>query len=204
MTRALRPTLTGLPVLETDRSTWRGPQAGDWPAFRDYRALPRIACAGGIKTAHEAAEQFAPFFGHWVLRGFDRLIAEDRATGQPTGQPIGQPTGHFGPMQWEDGAKVELTWSLWTATAEGKGLASETATEMRDRVLGPPGLTAARAKVHRDNAASHAIARRLGGHVAQNHRSHRLCERLGGVVDPTAPVQEPDDVVYRYRAGGAA
>jgi RimJ/RimL family protein N-acetyltransferase len=178
MTLALRPTLTGLPVLETERLTLRGPQAADWPAFRDYRASPRTAYTGGTKTAHQAAEQFASFFGHWVLRGFGRLIAEDRSTRQPV--------GHFGPMQWEDGAEVELTWSLWTAETEGKGLASEAATVMRDWVFGPLGLTVARAEVHRDNAASHAIARRLGGWVAQDERPKWMTEgavyRFGGAA----------------------
>ncbi|WP_405053992.1 GNAT family N-acetyltransferase, partial [Tabrizicola sp.] len=71
-----RPQLIGLPVLETDRLILRGPLPGDWPAFRDYRASPRTAFTGGPKKAHEAAEQFASFFGHWVMRGFGRLIAE--------------------------------------------------------------------------------------------------------------------------------
>lgn len=178
MTLAPRPTLTGLPVLETERLTLRGPQAGDWPAFRDYRASPRTAFTGGTRTAQQAAEQFASFFGHWVMRGFGRLIAEDRATCQPI--------GHFGPMQWEDGTEVELTWSLWTNDAEGKGLATEAATAMRDWAFGPLGLTTARAEVHRDNAASHAIARRLGGRI----------------VSDLVPKWMTEGAVYRF--GGAA
>ncbi|WP_309664584.1 GNAT family N-acetyltransferase, partial [Tabrizicola sp.] len=150
------------PVLETDRLILRAPQPGDWPAFRDYRASPRTAYTGGIRKEHEAAEQFASFFGHWVMRGFGRLIAEDRATGRAL--------GHFGPMQWEDGAQVELTWSLWTPEAERRGIATEAARAMHDWVFGPLGLTSAHAEVHRDNAASHAIARRLGGQVAADRR----------------------------------
>jgi [ribosomal protein S5]-alanine N-acetyltransferase len=174
MTFALRPALTGLPVLETERLVLRGPQRGDWPAFRDYRASPRTVFAGGIKKEHEAAEQFASFFGHWVMRGFGRLIAEDRVTRHSI--------GHFGPMQWEDGAEVELTWSLWHPGSEGKGLATEAAAAMRAWVFGPLGLTSARAEVHRDNAASHAIARRLGG-------------RLEPGIQPT---WMPDGAIYRF------
>jgi RimJ/RimL family protein N-acetyltransferase len=151
------PQLTGLPVLETERLVLRGPQAADWPAFREYRLSGRTLFTGGVKKPHEAAEQFASFFGHWVLRGFGRLIAEDRASGQPL--------GHFGPMQWEDDGEVELTWSLWTAGAEGRGLATEAALALRDWVFGRLRLPVAVAMVHRDNAASHAIARRLGGQV---------------------------------------
>lgn len=156
--------LTGLPVLTTARLVLRGPQAADWPVFRDYRLSPRTAFTGGVKKPHEAAEQFASFFGHWVLRGFGRLIAEDRATGQPL--------GHFGPMQWDDAGEVELTWSLWTAEAEGRGLATEAALALRDWVFGRLNLPMAIAAVHRDNAASHAIARRLGGEVIPGRVPH--------------------------------
>lgn len=179
MTYAVRPALTGLPVLETERLVLRAPQPGDWPHFRDYRASPRTVFAGGKKKEHEAAEQFASFFGHWVMRGFGRLIAEDRATHQPL--------GHFGPMQWEDGAEVELTWSLWTAEAEGRGLATEAAAAMHAWAFRVLGLGSARAEVHRDNAASHAIARRLGG----------------AVVPDLAPKWMPEGAVYRF-SGWAA
>ncbi len=157
MMTTARPQLIGLPVLETERLILRGPQAGDWPAFRDYRQSARTAFTGGPKKPHQAAEQFASFFGHWMMRGFGRLIAQDRSTGQPL--------GHFGPMQWDDGGEVELTWSLWTDAAEGRGLATEGAIAIRDWAFGALGLRGAIAAVHRDNAASHAIARRLGGSV---------------------------------------
>ena len=179
MTLALRPALIGLPVVETERLVLRAPQRSDWPAFRDYRASPRTVYAGGPKSEQEAAEQFASFFGHWVLRGFGRLIAEDRATRRPI--------GHFGPMQWKDDGEVELTWSLWTAEAEGQGLATEAAAAMRTWAFGPLGLISARAEVHRDNVASHAIARRLGGRLLPDAR----------------PAWMADGAVYHF-AGGAA
>ena len=163
MTSQARAQLIGLPVLETERLILRAPQASDWPAFRDYRASARTAYTGGPKAEPAAAEQFASFFGHWVLRGFGRLIAEDRASGQAL--------GHFGPMQWQDGAEVELTWSLWTASAEGRGIAREAASAMQDWAFGTLDLPSARAEVHRDNAASHAIARRLGGQVVAGLRT---------------------------------
>lgn len=157
MIPAVAPSLTGLPVLATERLVLRGPQAGDWPAFRTFRMSPRTAFTGGPRTAQQAAEQFAALFGHWVLRGFGRLIAEERASGQPV--------GHFGPLQWDDAGEVELTWSLWTAEAEGRGLATEAALAVKGWVFGALGLTSAIVQVHRDNAPSHAIARRLGGQV---------------------------------------
>ena len=180
MTNPAHPQLIGLPVLETERLILRAPQASDWPAFRDYRLSPRTAFTGGVKKPHEAAEQFASFFGHWVLRGFGRLIAQDKLTGQPI--------GHFGPMQWEDGGEVELTWSLWTAAAEGKGLATEAARAVKVWAFDVARLGPAIAAVHRDNAASHAIARRLGGPV----------------IDGRPPVWCDHGMVYRFAEGGAA
>jgi [ribosomal protein S5]-alanine N-acetyltransferase len=177
MTPTLHPHLIGLPVLETERLILRGPVAADWPVFRDYRSSVRTAYTGGPKKPHQAAEQFASFFGHWVMRGFGRLIAEDRSTGAPV--------GHFGPMQWDDAGEVELTWSLWTADAEGRGLATEGAVAMRDWAFGALGLRGAIAAVHADNAASHAIARRLGG----------------AVIDGRRPEWFDDGVVYGFAAG---
>jgi [ribosomal protein S5]-alanine N-acetyltransferase len=173
-------TLSNVPVLETARLILRGPQAADWPRFLDYRRSDRTAFTGGPLTEQKAAEQFASFFGHWVMRGFGRLIAEERVTGLPL--------GHFGLMQWQDGAEPELTWSLWTAEAEGRGIATEAARAMAGWVFGALGLTTARAEVHRDNAASHSIARGLGGRVIADAR----------------PTWFDDGDVYRFTAGGVA
>lgn len=172
--------LTGLPELHSERLMLRAPAAADWPAFRDYRASERTVFSGGPKDEVTAAQQFAAFFGHWVMRGFGRLIAQDRATGQPL--------GHFGPMQWVEGAPVELTWSLWTAEAEGRGIATEAARVMKDWAFGALGLTSARAEVHADNAASHAIARRLGGRIDPGQR----------------PAWADRGTVYLFTGGGAA
>jgi RimJ/RimL family protein N-acetyltransferase len=180
MTLPAAPQLTGLPVLETERLVLRGPQAGDWPVFRVFRMSDRTAFTGGPRTAQQAAEQFAAMFGHWVLRGFGRLIAEDRASGRPL--------GHFGPLHWDETDEVELTWSLWSAEAEGRGLATEAALAMKGWVFGALGLSSAIVQVHRDNAASHAIARRLGGQV--------IAGRVPGWTEA--------GTVYRLMAGGGA
>lgn len=78
MTVAL-PELTGLPVLQTERLVLRAPRAADWPAFRAYRMDPQ-RFAGGPKTEVQAAEPFASFFGHRVMRGVGRQGAEQGAS----------------------------------------------------------------------------------------------------------------------------
>jgi [ribosomal protein S5]-alanine N-acetyltransferase len=150
------------PILTTPRLILRAPEASDWPTFREYRTSARTVFAGGPKTPVQAAEQFASFIGHWALRGFGRLIAVDRATKAPL--------GHFGPMQWQDDGEIELTWSLWAKDAEGKGLAAEACRAMHAWVFGTVGVQTAIAPVHRDNAASHAIARHLGGTLIKGRR----------------------------------
>lgn len=69
MTQAMRPQLIGLPVLETERLVLRAPMATDWPAFLSFRHSARTAFVGGTKNAHQAAEQFAGFLGHWMDAG---------------------------------------------------------------------------------------------------------------------------------------
>lgn len=169
--------LSGLPTLATERLTLRAPQASDWPTFREFAMSSRTAFVGGAKTQDKAAEKFAAFFGHWVMRGFGRLIAEDRATGLAL--------GHFGPMQWLDGGPIELTWSLWRPEAEGRGFATEAARAMTEWTFAALGLTAAHAEVHRDNAASHAIAQKLGGQVIAGQK----------------PIWFEDGAVYHFTAG---
>ena len=158
----MHPALLGTPVLRTERLALRAPVAGDWPTFRDFAMSDRTAYVGGIKTEDEAAQKFAAFIGHWILRGFGRLIAVEGESDKPI--------GHFGPMQWRDGGEVELTWSLWSPLAQGKGFALEAARAVTDWAFGTLGLTSARAEVHRDNHASHAIARRIGGQLRADER----------------------------------
>ena len=51
MTPTLRPTLTGLPVLETERMILRAPQASDWPAFRACHQSPRTVAPDAVGAA---------------------------------------------------------------------------------------------------------------------------------------------------------
>ena len=159
---APHPELIGLPVIETDRLVLRGPQASDWPMFRDFTMSNRATFVGGPKNEAETAQKFAGFFGHWVMRGFGRLIAVDRTTGSPV--------GHFGPMQWIDNAEIELTWSLWTADAEGKGFATEAAKAMKAWVFPALSIKTARAEVHQNNPASSRIALALGGKLRDGEK----------------------------------
>jgi ribosomal-protein-alanine N-acetyltransferase len=111
------------------------------------------ASAARNPATHVVVERFCAMIGHWTLRGFGRLgICLD---------PAEPAIGHVGPLQLGDGAP-ELTWTLWSADHEGHGYATEAARCVLDHLFaqGWPGLVA---HVAEANAASHAVARRLGG-----------------------------------------
>ena len=149
------------PTLTTERLVLRGPEAGDWPAYRAYRLTPRSTLGGSGGGEAAAWAQFAALFGHWVLRGFGRFVMVLRTTGAAI--------GHAGPFHPEGHPEPELTWTLWSAADEGRGLAFEAASAVRRHVFGDLGWRTAVSYIAPDNA-----------------RSARLAERLGARPDPAA------------------
>ena len=147
--------LHGAPVLDTARLILRAPEAADLPAFVTYATSARTAFVGGPKAPAQAVEKFAGMIGQWVLKGFGRFVLVERESGAAI--------GHAGPLQMEARVAPELTWSLWRADAEGRGLAFEAAQAVAAWVFGPLGLRFATTVIHRDNLRSHRIATGIGG-----------------------------------------
>ena len=155
--------LSGTPTLRTERLVLRAPEAGDWPAFRDFLHSDRARfIRTGEMTPALAWRSFGHFVGHWVMRGFGSFVYH--RAGDPA--PLGA-TGPWFPEGWPE---REIGWTVWSLEAEGHGFAAE----------------AARA------AIAHAF-RDLGWDTAvsyvdpENHRSVALAERLGARRDPEAP-----------------
>jgi RimJ/RimL family protein N-acetyltransferase len=142
------------PVIRTERLTLRMPQAGDWQAFRAFRLSGRAAPVFAAETEGLSWTLFAAFFGHWQLRGFGRFIIEDRATAETI--------GHVGPYFPQGWPEPELTWSLWTDSAEGQGIAYEAALAARDYVYRNLGWKTAVSFIDSANTRSIALATRLG------------------------------------------
>ncbi|SDW23065.1 GNAT family N-acetyltransferase [Roseicitreum antarcticum] len=153
----MMPDLTHTPVLETPQLFLRAPRASDLPALVAYATGARTRFVGGPRDVYAATEKFAGMIGQWVLRGFGRFILTDRDSGAAL--------GHAGPLQMDTTQPLELTWSLWDAASEGRGLASEAALATTGWVFETLTPTVAHTQIHRDNTASHAIARKLGGQV---------------------------------------
>lgn len=177
MTYRLEQDAIGGPVLQTARLRLRMPRLSDIePSYR-FWSSDRSHLMGGPWTMETLTAETQGLLDQWQKHGFSLFTV--------TLHESDDGIGGIGPFYPDTHPEPELGWSLWDAANEGKGLAHEAAAAARDWFFATSGYTTA-----------------ISFTDPMNHRSHRLCERLGGVVDPTAPVQEPDDVVYRYHAGG--
>jgi len=181
MTHALTQDMNGRPVLVTDRLRLRVPCDADIaPSFR-FWSSGRSHLMGGPWTLDQLRAETQGLHDQWAKHGFSLFTVTFRDSDDGI--------GGIGPFFPDTHPEPELGWSLWDAANEGKGIAHEAAAAARDWFFATSGYT---------TAVSHTDP--------QNHRSHRLCERLGGVVDPDAPHPYGDEpnLVYRYHAGGRA
>ena len=176
MTFRLTHDTNGDPVLLTERLRLRLPRLSDIePSFR-FWSSERSHLMGGPWTMDKLRTETQGLLNQWQKHGFSLFTVTRHGSDDGI--------GGIGPFFPDTHPEPELGWSLWDAGSEGQGLAHEAAAAARDWFFATSGYQTA-----------------LSFTDPQNHRSHRLCERLGGVVDPTAPVQDAGDVVYRYKAG---
>lgn len=142
------------PVLETDRLVLRGPCADDAAAFAQFcddATLTRFV--GGVRTQWESWRYLCEVVGHWTMRGFGRWIALDKANRAP----VGLYGLHF-PSEWPE---PEIGWITFPGH-HGSGYAREAAIAAREHAYGTLGWTTAISLIDPDNAASVAVAKRLG------------------------------------------
>jgi RimJ/RimL family protein N-acetyltransferase len=181
MTYLLAQDANGAPVLETARLRLRMPTLDDIPASFRFWSSDRSVLMGGPWTQETLLAETEGLFAQWRKHGFSLFTVTRRETGEPI--------GGIGPFYPDTHPEPELGWSLWNAADEGLGLAHEAAAAARDWFFATSGY--ATAVSHTDPA---------------NHRSHRLCERLGATVDPTArhPYGDEPTLTYRHFSGGRA
>ncbi|NNF23888.1 MAG: GNAT family N-acetyltransferase [Rhodobacteraceae bacterium] len=172
-----------IPTLETERLILRAQRVEDFEPFAAFLGSERARHTGGPVTNRlQAWRGFAHVAGQWLLRGYSSFVMEAKATGEPIGL--------VGPWMPETWPEPEIGWSLWSAEAEGKGLAFEGARASLDYAFGALGWTTAVSYIERGNAGSIALAK-----------------RLGAVRDDAAafpPDNEEPPLVYRHNAGGHA
>jgi RimJ/RimL family protein N-acetyltransferase len=179
MTYRLAQDANGGPVLVTERLRLRMPTMGDIPASHRFWSSDRSRLMGGPWTLETLTKETQGLLDQWQKHGFSLFTVTRHGSDEGI--------GGIGPFFPDTHPEPELGWSLWHAADEGQGLAHEAAAAARDWFFATSGYRTA-----------------ISFTDPKNHRSHRLCERLGGVIDPSAPVQDEGDVVYRYHSGGAA
>ncbi len=155
----------------TPRMVLRRPRGADLAAYTAYCTSDRTRFAGGPFTAQNAYEKFAQMIGQWEILGYGRWVMEFN----------GDPIGHVGPLSGAGVDTPEMTWTLWSAGHEGKGLATE----------------AARAAVH--HLMTDCLWPDLRILIAPaNRASIRVAERIGAqATDEPAPEWAPGYATYR-------
>lgn len=161
------------PTLQTARLLLRPLRAGDFESYGLFLASNRSQFMGGPHDGWAAWGMFCHEIACWDMFGHGGLLIERLADGAA----MGVVEINHGPLFPEK----ELGWTLYQGF-EGQGYATEAAAALREWALGEAGLTTLVSYFH-----------------PENHRSIAVAKRLGGVLDPHAPRQDPEDIVYRYR-----
>ncbi len=146
-----------IPVLQTERLTMRGPEADDFPLYRDFYAdAEGSGHYGGPKRADEAFQRLAADIGHWHLKGFGKWILVERASGKAVGG-----CGIVHPDGWPS---HELTWWL-TRDARGTGYATEASRAAITFGYEALGWDTVETHMRDTNTAARALVTRLGAEV---------------------------------------
>jgi RimJ/RimL family protein N-acetyltransferase len=161
-------------TLVTPRLILRRPLPQDVPAAVAFWASERSYMMGGPWTAAQTEAETQDLFSQWDKHGFSLFTVTLRGSDQGI--------GGIGPFFPDTHPEPELGWSLWDAKFEGQGLAFEAAVAARDWFFATSGYR---------TAVSYTDPLNL--------RSHRLCERLGAVIDLTAPHPYGDLPTLTYR-----
>jgi RimJ/RimL family protein N-acetyltransferase len=131
----------------------RPPGEGDLDDLVAFHDDPLVRKVFGPATSDEVAEWIAIARRDWDVRGHGRVVLRD--------PDAGTFLGRSGQRHWPQFGEIEVGWSL-TAAGRGRGLATEAGRAWIDwgfRELDAPYFTA---NIDPDNAASIAVAERLG------------------------------------------
>ncbi|MEM6619818.1 MAG: GNAT family N-acetyltransferase, partial [Pseudomonadota bacterium] len=143
-----------IPVLETERLILRAPSIEDHAReCLFYADAEHARFVGGAKSAFDCWGIIAGRLGHWQIKGYGFWHLDERASGRYVGR-----VGLIEPYGWPE---REIGWSLMP-DALGHGYATEAALAVRDYAYGVLGWTTAISLIDPGNAASEAVATRIG------------------------------------------
>jgi RimJ/RimL family protein N-acetyltransferase len=140
-------------VLETGRLLLRLPSIDDFGRFAEMFADDSSSHIGGPLQRHEAWRRFLQMPGAWVLQGFAMFSVIEKSTGLWV--------GHAGPWQPDGWPGTEVGYTFHP-DARGKGYATEACTAAMDYAFDVLGWTEVIHSISPANAASQAVAQRLG------------------------------------------
>lgn len=166
-----------IPTLHSARLTLRAPAPGDFAEYARFYASDRACHMGGPLDEKGAWFWFCSDIAHWHLFGHGALMIDISQTGQTIGQ-VGINAGPLFP-------ETELGWFLYEGFG-AQGYATEAARTLRDWAFATLPLTSLVSYTDPENAASIAVA-----------------QRLGAVLDRDAAGQDATDLVWRHHRGAA-
>ncbi|MDX2233323.1 MAG: GNAT family N-acetyltransferase [Hyphomonadaceae bacterium] len=142
------------PTLETARLILRPPVQTDFDLWAEF-AADEVAAqfVGGRQPRSAAWRGMASVAGSWALLGFGMFSVIEKATGRWIGR--------LGPWRPDGWPGAEVGWGLARETW-GKGYATEGATAAMDWAVDHLGWTDIIHCIDPANAASQAVAARLG------------------------------------------
>ena len=161
-----------IPTITTDRLMLRPPVLDDFAGLAALLASDRAQYMGGPYDGIGAWRVFCQDIALWQMFGHGALMVDLRESGACVGQ-VGINHGPLFPEK-------ELGWLLYDGY-EGRGYAVEAAMALRDWGFAELKLESLVSYIDSNNKPSMAVA-----------------ERLGAVLDPTAPKHDPEDLVYRH------
>lgn len=141
-------------MIETERLLLRQPGAADlsdWTAFLSDPEVTRFI--GGPQDAPGAWRNLCVFAGAWSVQGYSNFSVIEKATGRWVGR-----AGAWSPPGWPG---QEIGWAF-SRDVWGKEYATEAATRCMNWAFEALDWTEAIHVIHPDNAASIAVARRIG------------------------------------------
>jgi len=146
--------LTNAPRLETENLILRGPEDRDMDHVIAFMMNEERAKGFGYYDNRPQAWRWqALSIGHWHIHGYGYFTVETKDSGQPAGL-----CGIWNPEGWPE---PEMGWVVFDGF-EGRGIAFEAATRVRQWAYQDLGFTTLTSNIVPDNIRSQALAKRLG------------------------------------------
>ncbi|MGH1446967.1 MAG: GNAT family N-acetyltransferase [Cognatishimia sp.] len=160
-----------VPQLATTRLTLRAPCVEDFAVYAEIVCTDRGIYVGGPYSREDGWFDFIQLSSNWMLHGHGGWAVETKA-----GELLG-----FVIIGLEPGDQEPELGFLFTAKAEGQGIAAEAATAALDFAANT---------LKRDTLVSYIDP--------ANERSIALAKRLGGMPDGTVQEDGALTLIYRY------